>query len=55
LSPGEFHSDGKTYLKVGAKNGFIHLEEVQLSGRKVMNSGDFLRGFGRIFPETRGN
>jgi methionyl-tRNA formyltransferase len=53
--PGKFYSDGKTYLKVGAKNGFIHLEEVQLSGRKVMNSGDFLRGFGRIFPETRGN
>ena len=53
-SPGEFYTDGKTYLKAGAKNGFIQLEELQLAGRKVMNSGDFLRGFGRIFPETHG-
>ncbi|MCX6305972.1 MAG: methionyl-tRNA formyltransferase [Bacteroidetes bacterium] len=53
-SPGEFFTDGKSYLKVGAKNGFMHLHELQLQGRKVMNTGDFLRGFGRIFPETRG-
>jgi methionyl-tRNA formyltransferase len=53
-NPGQFFTDGKTYLKVGAKNGFIYLEELQLSGRKVMNSGDFLRGFGRIFAETHG-
>jgi methionyl-tRNA formyltransferase len=53
-SPGNFFTDGKTYLKVGAKNGFIHLNQLQLSGRKVMNSGDFLRGFGKIFPETHG-
>ncbi|MDP1622080.1 MAG: methionyl-tRNA formyltransferase [Bacteroidales bacterium] len=51
-SPGNFFTDGKSFLKVGAKNGFIHLEELQLSGRKVMSTGDFLRGFGRIFPET---
>lgn len=51
---GEFITDGKSFLKVGAKNGFIKLVEVQLQGRKVMNSGDFLRGFGRIFSETRG-
>jgi methionyl-tRNA formyltransferase len=52
--PGEFLTDGKSYLKVGAKNGFIHLTELQLSGRKIMNSGDFLRGFGKLFPETHG-
>ena len=52
--PGEFSTDGKTFLKVGAKNGFIHLVELQLPGRKVMNSGDFLRGFGKIFTETHG-
>ncbi len=50
---GDFVTDGKSYLKVSAKNGFIFLEEVQLSGRKAMTSGDFLRGFGRILPETR--
>ena len=51
--PGEFLSDGKFYIKVRAKNGFIHLQEVQLSGRKVMNTVDFLRGSRMIFPETR--
>ena len=53
-SPGDFLTDGKSWIKVAAKDGFIHLLEVQLSGRKVMSSGDFLRGFGRIFPETHG-
>jgi len=53
-SPGEFLTDGKSFLNVGAKNGIIHLAELQLQGRKVMNTGDFLRGFGRIFHETRG-
>jgi methionyl-tRNA formyltransferase len=53
-SPGDFLTDGKSFLKVGAKNGFIHLLELQLQGRKAMNSGDFLRGFARIFPETHG-
>jgi len=53
-APGEYLTDGKSYLKIGAGNGFISLLEVQLSGRKVMNTGDFLRGFGRIFSETRG-
>jgi methionyl-tRNA formyltransferase len=30
---------------MATKNGFIHLKELQLSGRKAMNSLDFLRGF----------
>ncbi len=52
--PGDFFTDGKSFLKIGAKNGFIEILELQLSGRKVMNSGDFLRGFGKIIPETHG-
>jgi methionyl-tRNA formyltransferase len=51
--PGNFFTDGKTFLKVGCKNGFIQIKELQLSGRKAMNSVDFLRGFHRIFSETR--
>jgi len=51
--PGKFFTDGKTFLKVGCKNGFIQIMELQLSGRKAMNSVDFLRGFHRIFSETR--
>ncbi|MEI7726794.1 MAG: methionyl-tRNA formyltransferase [Bacteroidota bacterium] len=52
--PGKFFTDGKSFLKVGVKKGFIHLVELQLSGRKAMNTGDFLRGFARLFPETHG-
>jgi len=51
--PGKFVTDGKTYLKVGAIDGFFHITELQLSGRKAMNSVDFLRGFHGNFPETR--
>ena len=52
--PGKIYSDGKSFLNIGAKNGIIHITELQLSGRKVMNSGDFLRGFGKIITETHG-
>lgn len=52
--PGTFCTDGKTTLKIAAKNGYITLIELQLAGRKVMQSADFLRGFGRIFSETHG-
>jgi methionyl-tRNA formyltransferase len=52
--PGRLISDGKSILKISAKNGFLNLDQLQLSGRKVMNSGDFLRGYGRFFSETRG-
>ncbi len=51
---GKFYSDGKSWLKVGAKNGFIQIEELQAAGRKVMKIGDFLRGSGWIFTETYG-
>jgi len=51
--PGKFVTDGKTYLKVGAIDGFFLISELQLSGRKAMNSVDFLRGFHGIFSETR--
>jgi len=53
-TPGEFITDGKSSLKVKVADGFIHLAGVQLSGRKPMSCGDFLRGFGWIFSETHG-
>jgi methionyl-tRNA formyltransferase len=52
--PGEILTDGKTYIKIGVQNGLINLVSLQLAGRKVMNNGDFLRGFGWIFAETHG-
>ena len=43
--PGKLHSDRKTYLKFSAKDGYIHLKEVQPEGRKKMKIEDFLRGW----------
>ena len=42
---GAFLSDGKRFLKVSASNGFVHLLEVQLQGKKRLSVSDFLRGF----------
>lgn len=44
LPAGTIDTDGKTYLKVAAKNGFIHLESIQAAGKKRMSTGEFLRG-----------
>lgn len=44
-APGELVTDGKHYLKIAAADGYIHLKEVQLEGKKRMNIEDFLRGF----------
>lgn len=43
--PGKIFSDEKNFIKIAAADGFIHLEEVQLSGKKRMNIIEFLRGF----------
>lgn len=45
LPIGEFESDGKTYLKVGAKDADISLTDVQLEGRKRMLVDELLRGY----------
>lgn len=44
-APGTLLSDGKSYLKVAASDGFIHLLNLQLEGKKRMNIDEFLRGF----------
>jgi methionyl-tRNA formyltransferase len=43
--PGKWESDGKTYLKFAAKDGYILLKDVQLEGKKRMLIEDFLRGY----------
>jgi methionyl-tRNA formyltransferase len=42
---GAVDSDGKSYLRVGARDGWVYLEEVQLEGKKRMGVVEFLRGF----------
>ena len=43
-SIGEAVSDGKTFLKFACGNGYIHVTELQLEGKKKMTVEDFLRG-----------
>lgn len=42
--PGEFFSDNRTFLKVSVTDGFVHLTDVQLEGKKRMGIQEFLRG-----------
>lgn len=42
--PGEFLSDGKTFLKAAAVDGFVNFKEVQMEGKKRMGIEEFLRG-----------
>jgi methionyl-tRNA formyltransferase len=41
---GSIETDGKTFLKFACANGYIHVKELQLEGKKKMNVEDFLRG-----------
>ena len=45
LPPGTPETDGKTYLKFAAANGFIHVLDIQLEGKKRLLTEDFLRGY----------
>jgi len=42
---GSIHTDGKLFVKIAVKGGFINLLDLQLAGRKKMNIEEFLRGF----------
>ena len=44
IAAGGFLTDGKTYLKFAAKDGFIKLLDIQYEGKKRMLITDFLRG-----------
>lgn len=46
--PGSILSDGKSYLKAACKDGWITIADLQLSGKKRMKTGEFLRGFQNI-------
>ena len=44
LAPGEYQTDGKTFLKFQCKDGSISITDLQLEGKKRMLIQDFLRG-----------
>jgi methionyl-tRNA formyltransferase len=43
--PGEIISDGKHFIKIACKNGFLNIVNLQIEGKKRMNTVEFLRGF----------
>ena len=44
LAPGTVKSDGKTFVDVAVKDGYIRLQSIQQAGKKRMDIADFLRG-----------
>ncbi len=51
LAPGAVVCDGKKVLKIACSDGFIHLLEVQLAGKKRMDTKALLNGV-RIFDKN---
>lgn len=45
MPTGTVLTDHKTFLKIAANDGYIHLKHIQQAGKKAMNIADFLRGF----------
>jgi methionyl-tRNA formyltransferase len=45
FEPGTIFSDGKNYLRISCKGGYLSILSLQLEGKKRMNSIEFLRGF----------
>jgi len=44
LTPGTLDTDGKTYFRIAAADGWLTISDLQLSGKKRMAVDDFLRG-----------
>ena len=45
LSHGTIATDGKHYLKIACKDGFLNIISLQIEGRKRMETTEFLKGF----------
>jgi methionyl-tRNA formyltransferase len=45
LPPGTIHTDHKTFFKLATTDGFIHLTDLQLAGKKRMPVAEFLKGW----------
>lgn len=51
---GEIVSDNKKYLKIACADGFLHILDLQLAGKKRMGIAEFLRGFPNVNAYTAG-
>ena len=45
VAPGTFQTDGKKWLKVATQDGYVHLLDLQIQGRKRMDVRSFLNGY----------
>ncbi|MBN2861620.1 MAG: methionyl-tRNA formyltransferase [Bacteroidales bacterium] len=45
FSPGSISTDGKNYLKISCKKGFVNIISLQAEGKNRMETQEFLRGF----------
>ncbi len=45
VAPGTYDTDGKSFLRFAAQDGWVYCKEVQYEGKKRMPIEDFLRGF----------
>ncbi len=50
LAPGEIQTDHKSQFSFRTPDGFIHIQEMQLEGKKRMSTQDFLKGFRLVNP-----
>jgi methionyl-tRNA formyltransferase len=44
ILPGEYRTDGKSFLRFAAADGWVSIAELQLEGKKRMDIASFLRG-----------
>lgn len=44
-TPGHVRTDGKSYIEVACREGYLRLTDLQLAGKRRMQAADFLRGF----------
>lgn len=52
LTPGALLTDGKTYIRIAASDGFIDVRSLQLPGKKRLKTDELLRGF-RLVDEVK--
>jgi methionyl-tRNA formyltransferase len=45
ITPGDFETDGKTFLQFACADAYISILDLQLEGKKRMGVEDFLRGY----------
>jgi methionyl-tRNA formyltransferase len=51
--PGELITDGKKEMKVAVKDGFLHIQSVQIEGKCRMETVEFLRGVNPFTFQSR--